>query len=198
MNAEEFNLDMLISSMKELRQMQLNDQVREALEGAKLKLDANTLDAFIHELEHDLAEHIERLERISGVLKPIERQQPERMEEERKREVAYQSGCDIEEVESLCEAFSHAREILAGLKGRGNGIIDVKLLFNNLPGLTGIEITEGGKAGNLLRGLLDGSIQPRARQDLDALSTRNEEFEALFDLGQTNAPKNRLPKDQRS
>jgi hypothetical protein len=197
-NAEEFNLDMLISSMKELRQMQLNDQVREALEGAKLKLDPGTLNDFIHELEHDLAEHIERLERISGVLKPIERQQPERMDEDRKREVAYQSGCDIEEVESLCEAFSRAREILAGLKGRGNGIIDVKLLFNNLPGLTGIEITEGGKAGNLLRGLLDGSIQPRARQDLDALSSRNDEFEALFDLGQTGAPKNRLPKDQKS
>ena len=30
-NAEDFNLDMLISSMKELRQMQLNDQVKQAL-----------------------------------------------------------------------------------------------------------------------------------------------------------------------
>lgn len=196
MNGEEFNLDMLISSMKELRQMQLNDQVREALEGAKLKLDPDTLNDFIHELEHDLAEHIERLERISGVLKPGERQQPERMEEDRKREVAYQSGCDIEEVESLCEAFSRAREILAGLKSRG-GMLDVKLLFNNLPGLTGIEITEGGKAGNLLRGLLDGSIQPRAKHDLDTLVTRNDEFEALFDLGVTTGPKNRLPKDHK-
>jgi hypothetical protein len=196
-NGEDFNLDMLISSMKELRQMQLNDQVREALEGAKLKLDQNTLNDFIHELEHDLAEHIERLERINGVLKPAERQQPERMEEERKREVAYQSGCDIEEVESLCEAFSRAREILAGLKGRGGGVIDVKLLFNNLPGLTGIEIVEGGKAGNLLRGLLDGSIQPRARQDLDTLVTRNDEFEALFELKATAGPKNRLPKDHK-
>jgi len=195
-NADEFNLEMLISSMKELRKMQLNDQVREALENARLKLDPGTLNEFIDELEHDIQEHIERLERISQVMKPAERAHPELMEGERKREVAFQSGCDMEEVESLCEAFSRAREILAGLKGRGDSVIDVKLLFSNLPGLAGIEITEGGKASDLLRGLLDGSIQARkTRPDLDALAARNDEFEALFELGRTNAPKNRLPKD---
>ena len=196
-NAEDFNLDMLISSMKELRQMQLNDQVKQALNDAKLKLDPGMLDDFIHELEHDIEEHIERLERISGVLKDEERSHPEEMAELRRQEVAFQSGCDLEEVDSLCEAFSRAREILAGLKGQGAGMLDVKLLFSNLPGLTGFEMNEGGKSSNLLRGLLDGTIHtPGSQQeDLDALAQQNDEFEALFDLGQTYAPKNRLPKD---
>ncbi|MCA8913639.1 MAG: hypothetical protein KDB82_18290 [Planctomycetes bacterium] len=197
MDAEEFNLDMLIDSMKELRQMQLNDQVKQALEDARLKLDPSMLNDFIHELENDIEEHIERLERISGVLKDTERNRPEEMTELRRQEVAFQSGCDLEEVDSLCEAFSRAREILAGLKNRGGGLIDVKLLFSNLPGLTGLEFGEDGKSSNLLRGLLDGTIQtPGAKgEDLDSLAESNDEFEALFDLDQTRAPKNRLPKD---
>jgi hypothetical protein len=199
-NAEEFNLEMLISSMKELRQMQLDDQVRQALENAKLKLDPGTLDDFIHELESDIEEHIERLERISGVLAEEERAHPERMEDERRREVAFKSGCDLEEVDSLCEAFSRAREILAGLKKGGGGVIDVKLLFSNLPGLTGLPDSDGnefGKTSSLLRGLLDGTIHTRKspEPDLDTVTARNDEFEALFELGTTNAPKNRLPKD---
>ena len=32
-------------------------------------------------------------------------------------------------------------------------------------------------------------------QHLDSLAESNDEFEALFDLDQTRAPKNRLPKD---
>lgn len=196
MNAEEFNLDMLISSMKELRQMQLDDQVRQALEGAKLKLDPGTLDDFIHELESDIEEHIERLERIGEVLTAAERANPERMETERRREVAFQSGCDLEEVDSLCEAFDRAREILAGLK-QGGGAIDVKLLFGNLPGLSGINATELGKASNVLRGLLDSTIHSKSlpSKDLNAVAASNDEFEALFDLEQTGTPKNRLPKD---
>ncbi|MCB9894128.1 MAG: hypothetical protein H6839_06760 [Planctomycetes bacterium] len=199
MNAEEFNLDMLISSMKELRQMQLDDQVRQALENAKLKLDPGTLEDFIHELETDIEEHIERLERISNVLHEQERNHPELMEDDRRREVAFQSGCDLEEVDSLCEAFSRAREILAGLKKGGGGVIDVKLLFSNLPGLTGLPGTEDepGKASSLLRGLLDGTIHTRKTPDpdLNELTARNDEFEALFDLEATSAPRNRLPKD---
>ena len=200
MNAEEFNLDVLISSMKELRQMQLDNQVRQALENAKLKLDPGTLEDFIHELESDIEEHIERLERISGVLIEEERAHPERMEDMRRREVAFQSGCDLEEVDSLCEAFSRAREILAGLKKGGSGVIDVKLLFSNLPGLTGLPGTEDGEPGktsSLLRGLLDGTIhsRPMPAPDLNELTARNDEFEALFDLEGTSAPKNRLPKD---
>ena len=198
MNAEDFNLDMLISSMKELRQMQLDDQVRSALSSAKLQLDPATLENIIHELESDIEEHIERLERISGVLKDEERKHPEQMPDLRRQEVAFQSGCDFEEVDSLCEAFSRAREILAGLKGQGGGLLDVKLLFSNLPGLTGMEFNEEGKPSNLLRGILDGTIHsqtPKPAEDLDSLAARNDEFEALFDLSAPSAPRNRLPKD---
>ena len=196
MNADDFNLDMLISSMKELRQMQLDDQVRSALSSAKLQLDPATLENIIHELESDIEEHIERLERISGVLKEEERKNPEQMTELRRQEVAFQSGCDFEEVDSLCEAFSRAREILAGLKGQGGGVVDVKLLFSNMPGLTGLDFDSEGRPTNLLRGILDGTIQtPKQPEDLDTLSTRNDDFEALFDLSEPKGPKNRLPKD---
>lgn len=197
MDAEDFNLDMLINSMKELRQMQMNDQVKQALQDAKLKLDPGMLDEFIHELENDIEEHIERLERISEILVEDERNHPETMTELRRQEVAFKSGCDLEEVDSLCEAFNRAREILAGLKNRGGGLIDVKLLFSNLPGLTGLDLGEGSKSSSLLRGLLDGSIHTpgQTQADLDKLTERNDEFEALFDLGRTEAPRNRLPKD---
>jgi hypothetical protein len=193
-NANEFNLETLISSMKELRQMQLNDQVRQALEKARLNLDPALLNEAISELETDIEEHIERLERIAGVLQAPERAFPEHMVELRRQEVAFQSGCDLEEVDSLCEAFSRAREILAGLKEEG-GVLDIKLLFSNLPGLTGMEFGEGDdKAANLLRGILDGTIQTPPTENLDELVTRNTDFEALFDLERTVAPKNRLPK----
>jgi hypothetical protein len=196
-NPNDFNMEMLISSMKELRQMQLDDQVRSALEGARLKLDPNTLETLIHELESDIEEHIQRLERIAEVLKEDERKHPENIPELRRQEVAFQSGSDFEEVDSLCEAFSHARKLLAGLKGEGG--IDVKLLFSNLPGMTGLDFTEEGKPANLLRGILDGTIHTgktgKEPKDLDALAGNNDDFEALFDLASTRAPKNRLPKD---
>ena len=198
MNADDFNLDMLISSMKELRQMQLDDQVRSALSSAKLQLDPAMLENIIHELESDIEEHIERLERISGVLKDDERKNPEQMGELRRQEVAFQSGCDFEEVDSLCEAFSRAREILAGLKGEGGGVLDVKLLLSNLPGLTAMEFDQEGQPSNLLRGILDGTIhtgKAKPAKDLDALAANNDDFEALFDLEAPSAPKNRLPKD---
>lgn len=195
MNAEDFNLDMLINSMKELRQMQLNDQVREALEGAKLKLDPSMVNELIHELETDIEEHIDRLENISEVLTEDERAHPERLETDRRREIAFQSGCDLEEVDSLCEAFSRAREILSGLKGQGGGVLDVKLLFSNLPGIGGFQVMGEGEVPEVLRGLLDGSMRPGDEGELPDAPAGNDEFEALFDLEQTKAPKNRLPKD---
>lgn len=195
MNAEDFNLDMLINSMKELRQMQLNDQVREALEGAKLKLDPSMVNELIHELETDIEEHIDRLENISEVLTEDERAHPERLETDRRREIAFQSGCDLEEVDSLCEAFSRAREILSGLKGQGGGVLDVKLLFSNLPGMGGFQVMGEGEVPEVLRGLLDGSMRPGDEGELPDAPAGNDEFEALFDLEQTKAPKNRLPKD---
>lgn len=197
MNANEFNLNMLINSMKELRELQLNDQVREALEGAEVKLAPEVVDRMIEELETDIEEHIERLERISDVMAPDERAHPEQLETTRRQEVAFQSGCDLEEIESLCEAFSRAREILAGLKEQGGGVLDVKLLFGNLPGFGGIQFGEGDPA-SLLQGFVDGKLdRPTATDNLDNVVQDNDEFEDLFDLDETRKPKNRLPRDWR-
>lgn len=197
LNADDFNLDTLINSMKELRQMQLDDQVRSALSSARLQLDPATLEHIIHELESDIEEHIVRLESISKVLSEDERRNPERMLEARRQEVAFQSGSDFEDVDSLCEAFSRAREILAGLKGQDGAVLDVRLLFGSLPpGLTGIDFGGEGAPSNLLRGILDGSIHSALpTPDLDELVTRNTEFEDLFDLETKASPRNRLPKD---
>lgn len=204
MDPKNFSLDNLIASMKELRQMQLSDQVRQALEGTRLGVDPSTLNELIHEIEHDIEEHIERLERISAVMSTEERGHPEHLDELRRREVAFKSGCDLEEVDSLCETFNHAREILAGLRADGGKGIDVRLLFSNLPGL---DLGNQENAAQILRGLLDGTInarrntqplrktesQPKAgdasKQGLDG------DLEGLFDLDTPYVPKNRLPKD---
>ncbi len=195
MEADDFKLSMLINSMKELRELQLNDQVREALENAQVKLNPKLVDQMIDELETDIEEHIERLERMAEVMTPDERDHPEQLEGTRRQEVAFQSGCDLEEVDSLCEAFSRAREILAGLKEQGGGVLDVKLLFGNLPGFGGIQIGEGDPS-NMIQGLLDGKLEvPSSTRDLDKLVQSNDEFEELFDLGETGRPRNRLPRD---
>lgn len=194
MDAENFTLETLIKSMKDLRRMQLGDQVKQALEGAKLGVDPASLSELIREIETDIEEHIERLERMQAVMKTGECAHPELMDEIRRREVAFQSGCDLEEVESLCDAFSRAREILAGLKQQGGGAIDVKLLFSNLPGLSGMQF-DGEGPGQLLRGILDGTFRPTRKSDADEVVVRPEDLEAQFDLTRTSAPKNRLPKD---
>ena len=193
MNADSFNLDSLITSMKELRHMQLGDQVRQALEGAKLGFDPATLSELVRELESDIGEHIERLERISGVMTPAERAQPENMENARRQEVAFKSGCDTEEVDSLCEAFSRAREILAGVKG--GGLVDLRLLFSNIPGLTGIELAPGPDGvpkvpAQILEEVLGGKI-PFIRRK----SKSEPPLEDLFDFSKPAIPKNRLPRD---
>lgn len=194
LNADSFNLDSLINSMKELRHMQLGDQVRQALEGAKLGLDPAALKDLVHELESDIEEHIGRLEKMSGVMTPEERSHPEAMETARRQEVAFKSGCDTEEVDSLCEAFSRAREILAGATGHG-GVLDLKLLFSNIPGLSGIELAPGpdGVAkvpAQILEEILGGR-HPSGRRKEPA----EPALEDLFDLEKPATPKNRLPKD---
>ncbi len=193
MDAEKFTLETLISSMKDLRRMQLSDQVKEALDSAKLGVDQSSLNDLIKEIESDIEEHIERLERMHAVMTDDERAHPELLDEIRRREVAFKSGSDLEEVDSLCEAFSRAREILAGLKQKGDGIIDVKLLFSNLPGLSGLQI-DGEGASQLLRGILDGTYRPPRSEAADVV-VRAEDLEGQFDLTRTAAPKNRLPKD---
>lgn len=196
MDAESFNLDMLIRSMKELRDVELGPQVRSALEGAELGLDSSTLSELVDELEHDLEEHISRLERISDVLNDEERARPELMPDERKQAVAFQSGCDFEEVDSLCEAFSRARDILGKLAtgGREGARLDIKLLFSNLAGLSGADFgsSEEGEssAEDVIRRLFRGR-EPEKAEETQSL----EEFEALFELEDTARPKNRLPKD---
>lgn len=189
MNADEFNLSRLINSMKELRHMSLGDQVRQALEGEKLGLDAGTLADLIHELEHDIEEHIERLEKMSGAMTEQERNFPENMATSRRAEVAYQSGCDMEEVESLCTAFARAREILAG--SAQGAVLDLKLLFSNLPGLAGADGVPKVPA-QLLEDLLNGKLPLRKAR---TTGSAEGELEALFDLERVSAPKNRLPKD---
>lgn len=193
MDAEKFTLDSLIQSMKDLRTMELGDQVKQALEGAKLGVDSSSLSDLIREIETDIEEHIERLERMGAVMNNDERSHPEMLDEIRRREIAFQSGCDLEEVESLCEAFSRAREILAGLKQQG-GVIDVKLLFSNLPGISGMSF-DGEGASELLRGLLDGTFRPSKGSESEDVVVRPGDLEEQFDLTRTSAPKNRLPKD---
>lgn len=193
MNADDFNLASLISSMKELRTMSLGEQVRRALEGHRLGFDANTLADLVRELETDIEEHIERLEKISGVMTVQERAQPEKMPTLRRQEVAFQAGCDLEEVDSLCDAFSRARELLAG-HGSGGGPIDLKLLFSNLPGLSGLDITKGSDGvpkvpAQILEEVLGGKLPRLPKPAPDG------SLEALFDLEKTSAPRNRLPKD---
>jgi hypothetical protein len=180
--------------MKDLRTMQLGDQVKQALEGAKLGVDPSSLADLIKEIETDIEEHIERLERMQTVMTTDEQAHPEQMDELRRREVAFKSGCDLEEVESLCDAFSRAREILAGLKQKGSGAIDVKLLFSNLPGLSGMQL-DGEGPSQLLRGILEGTFIPSPQSESDDVVVRPEYLEQHFDLSRTAAPKNRLPRD---
>ncbi|MCC7510677.1 MAG: hypothetical protein IT464_15040 [Planctomycetes bacterium] len=196
MDAEKFTLETLISSMKDLRRMQLSDQVKQALDSAKLGVDQASLNDLIKEIESDIEEHIERLERMHAVMTEDERAHPELLDEIRRREVAFKSGSDLEEVDSLCEAFSRAREILAGLKQKGDGVIDVKLLFSNLPGLSGLPM-DGEGASQLLRGILDGTYRPPQPEAADVMvrAESAEDLEAQFDFSRTSAPKNRLPKD---
>lgn len=198
MNPENFNLPSLINSMKELRQMQLGDQVRQALEGARLGFDANTLSELVRELETDIEEHIERLERISGVMTEPERAQPELMETLRRTEVAFKAGCDLEEVESLCEAFTRARELLAGGMGNG-GVLDLKLLFSNIPGLNGLDITRDANGvpkvpSQIIEEVLGGKFSVRKLEKAPE-TPAEPSLEELFDLEKTSAPTNRLPKD---
>lgn len=188
MSADSFNLDALIRSMRDLGTNQLGDQVRRALEGARIGLDPNTVDELINELQGNLTEHIERLERIAGVLSDEERQYPERMDAPRRQQVAVAAGCDTEEIDELCEAFNRAREILARA-GDGQGRIDVRLLFGKLPGLNFGPGMDGVPQvpSQVLEGLLERASRKQAPE--------TDELEDLFDLKSVAAPKNRLPKD---
>lgn len=194
-DADKFTLETLIRSMKDLRGMSLGEQVREAINGAKLGIDPDSIADLVRELETDIEEHIGRLERMYAVMSEDERAHPELLDELRRREIAFKSGNDLEEVDSLCEAFTRAREMLAGLKRNGSGVIDIKLLFSNLPGLSGMQLDgEGGSV--LLKGILDGSFKPRpAESEANDVVVRPQDLEAQIDLTRVSAPKNRLPRN---
>jgi len=201
--ADNFSLDALIRSMKDLKGVELGSQVRAALESAAVPFDTSTLSALVDELENDLEEHIARLETICGVLNDEERRRPETMSAERRREVAVASSCDLEEVESLCDAFSRARKILSSIAHDGEGQIDVKLLFGNLASLSGLDIGATDEKGeplmissNFFRKLLVHKVEERADDEVTELVVpEGEEFDSLFDLERTSEPRNRLPKD---
>ncbi|MEE9312835.1 MAG: hypothetical protein V3V10_10550 [Planctomycetota bacterium] len=202
-DSENFNLETLIESMKELRDVSLADQVKQALESASLGLDEGAIDGLVNELESDIKEQIKRLELISGALTSDERFAPEEMEHARRLEVAYQAGCDIEEVDSLCEAFRRAREVLARITKNGTTAVDIKLLFGNLPGSGGFAmgVDENGVPmvpSQIFEKLMNGGEFPFAEsEDIDHSSENIgiDDFEDLFDLEHTDGPKNRLPKD---
>jgi hypothetical protein len=175
--------------MKELRRMSLGDQVKQALDAAKLRLDPGMMTELLRELESDIEEHIERLERISSVLSPAERAQPERLAQDRRREVAFQSGSDLEDVDSLCEAFERARQILSGLQS-GSGVPDLRVLFSNLPGFPGMNSADAEEQARMLEAMLK-----RAAKAAGRAPAPESDLESEFDFSRTVSPKNRLPRD---
>ncbi|MDC1142385.1 hypothetical protein OAU50_04790 [Planctomycetota bacterium] len=207
MNPEQFNLESLIDSMKDLRDVSLADQVKQALEGASLGLDEGAIDGLVNELESDIEDQIKRLEQISDILTSDERRAPEKMPHERRMEVAFQALCDIEEVDSLCEAFRRAREVLARIAEGGTAAVDIRLLFGNLPGAGGFSLgtDENGVPmvpSQIIEKLMSGDSIPFSDNDESVIDTSQvepatelDDFEAMFDLEKTDGPKNRLPKD---
>ncbi|MCC6572233.1 MAG: hypothetical protein IT462_00450 [Planctomycetes bacterium] len=212
---DKFTLDLLIKSIKDLRNRELADQLRGALAQANLGLDKDAVAELIHELEHDLEEHITRLERMQAAMTPEEREQPEHMDLLRKQAVAYASQTDLEEIETLCEAFARAREMMVNLTENGKVQFDVKLLFNNLGGIVGLDIgrraegetpaDNGQPMPQFLQRLLQNGLKNRAPKRDEVASKpapfedtlNGPSFEDMFDTRQVATPKNRLPRDFR-
>lgn len=202
MGADNFNLETLIRSIKELRNMELAQQLREALRTQELgTMDASLISEMVEEIENDLEEHISRLERIYGVLTEEERARPETMTPARQQEVAWQSKCDLDEVQGLCEAFARAREILGTLGGERR-MIDLRLLLTNMGGVMGVDAVQDTPNGiqfnpEFLKRLVQKGALP-ARSDKPKPRADLAEFEAQFDMDAPAQPKNRLPKDWRA
>lgn len=208
MSADNFSLEVLIRSIKELRNVELARHLRDALRTQDLGMDAGIISDLIEELENDIEEHIARLERICGVLTPSERQQPESMNHERQQEVAWQAKCDLDEVESLCEAFAKAREILGSMGGAERQNLDLRVLFSNMGGMFGIDgeaVKDSGEGvaftPQFLQKLLQKGLASQ-RADASRKVSGNDPsdltaFEAQFEMDSPAVPKNRLPKDWR-
>ena len=204
--ADNFNLDILIKSIKDLRNMELARQLREALRTQDLSgMDTGLISELVEELENDLEEHISRLERICAVLTPDERLRPESMNHARQQEVAWQSKCDLDEVQGVCEAFARARELLGSMGPGERQNLDLRVLLTNLGGVMGLEAVKETPQGlqftpEFLQKLMQKGlaahkpVAPARKQP----SRELDDFEALFDLDKPVQPKNRLPKDFRT
>ena len=206
MAADNFNLDVLIKSIKELRNMELAKQLREALRTQEMStMDSGLISELVEEIENDLEEHISRLERICAVLTPEERARPENMNHQRQQEVAWQSKCDLDEVQGVCEAFARAREILGSVGGNERRVLDVRMLLSNLGGVMGMEAVKETPEGlqftpEFLQKLMQKGLASQKAGVPAANKPRKEidDFEALFDLDKPAQPKNRLPKNFRA
>lgn len=201
--ADNFNLDILIKSIKDLRNMELARQLREALRTQDLNgMDTGLISELVEELENDLEEHISRLERICAVLTAEERLRPESMNHARQQEVAWQSKCDLDEVQGVCEAFARARELLGTRGSSERQNLDLRVLLSNLGGVMGLEAVKETPQGlqftpEFLQKLMQKGLtgpKPARKQPSKEL----DDFEALFDLDKPVQPKNRLPKDFRT
>ncbi|MBP9891556.1 MAG: hypothetical protein KBG84_06580 [Planctomycetes bacterium] len=201
--ADNFNLDILIKSIKDLRNMELARQLREALRTQDLNgMDTGLISELVEELENDLEEHISRLERICAVLTAEERLRPESMNHARQQEVAWQSKCDLDEVQGVCEAFARARELLGTMGSSERQNLDLRVLLSNLGGVMGLEAVKETPQGlqftpEFLQKLMQKGLtgpKPARKQP----SRELDDFEALFDLDKPVQPKNRLPKDFRT
>ncbi|CAG0971196.1 hypothetical protein PLCT2_01360 [Planctomycetaceae bacterium] len=201
--ADNFNLDILIKSIKDLRNMELARQLREALRTQDLNgMDTGLISELVEELENDLEEHISRLERICAVLTAEERLRPESMNHARQQEVAWQSKCDLDEVQGVCEAFARARELLGTMGSSERQNLDLRVLLSNLGGVMGLEAVKETPQGlqftpEFLQKLMQKGLtgpKPARKQPSKEL----DDFEALFDLDKPVQPKNRLPKDFRT
>jgi Signal peptide binding domain len=204
--ADNFNLDILIKSIKDLRNMELARQLREALRTQDLSgMDTGLISELVEELENDLEEHISRLERICAVLTADERLRPESMNHARQQEVAWQSKCDLDEVQGVCEAFARARELLGTMGAAERQNLDLRVLLTNLGGVMGLEAVKETPQGlQFTPEFLQKLMQKGLAANKPAASARKQtsreldEFEALFDLDKPVQPKNRLPKDFRA
>ncbi len=203
--ADNFNLDILIKSIKDLRNMELARQLREVLRTQDLGgMDTGLISELVEELENDLEEHISRLERICAVLTAEERLRPESMNHARQQEVAWQSKCDPDEVQGVCEAFARARELLGSMGTGERQNLDLRVLLTNLGGVMGLEAVKETPQGlqftpEFLQKLMQkGMAGPKAGVPARKPNKELADFEAQFDLEQPAQPKNRLPKDWRA
>lgn len=198
---DNFSLDVLIKSIKDLRNMELARHLREALKTQEFGADSGLISELVEELENDIEEHIARLERIGAVLTPEERQSPEKLSHLRQQEVAWQAKCDLDEVQSLCEAFARAREIMGNLGAAERQNMDLRAMFGNLGSVLGLDaqsFKDNGDGMVFSPQFLQKLLQKGLAAQREAARKKQDRLDDLFDFDTPATPRNRLPKDWRS